>query len=260
LASGAKGFGFDSRRAHETHPRVPLHFLNDKRMLKPKKKISKREIKQDALVTTYAKTSAFLETHKKNFGMAIVAIAVVILGTMAYVKYRSDSNERAMAQFAAVHQLFDAAQYQQAIDGIPERNIRGLKQIVDEEGGSRGGELARLLLASSYYQLGQYAEALEQFEKFSPVDGLLEVSRWEGIGQCQEALHVYDKAASAFEKAAGVDAKNPSVAENLNNAARNYGLSGEREKALELYRRLKKNHPTSVYARDVDRYIAQYSL
>jgi TolA-binding protein len=67
-------------------------------------------------------------------------------------------------------------------------------------------------------------------------------------------------AAEYFEKAATKFSKDVNAAENLNNAARNYGQAGDKEKAIELYKRIKKNYPATVFARDADRFIAQLSV
>ncbi len=37
-------------------------------------------------------------------------------------------------------------------------------------------------------------------------------------------------------------------------------LAGEKEKAVELWKRLKKGYPATSYGRDAERYIVQYSL
>ncbi len=229
-------------------------------MLRPKKKISKRELKEDTLVTWYVNVTTWYEKQKKNISIAVTVLAVAIIATVVYVKNRSDNNERAMAQMGDVYALFDSGQYQAAIDGIPERNIPGLKSIVENYGSSPSGELARFYLANAYYQIGRYDEALRQFEDFSARDEMLTVSRYAGIAECYEAKGAYKEAAENFEKAATKHAKDVNAAENLNNAARNFGLFGDKEKAIELYKRLKKNYPTSVYAREADRFIMQLSV
>jgi TolA-binding protein len=89
---------------------------------------------------------------------------------------------------------------------------------------------------------------------------MLAASRSAGLAQCYEAKKDYKDAAENFEKAASKDAKDVFAPEYLSNAARNYGLAGDKERAIELYKRLKKNYPTSPSARDVDRFIAQMSL
>ncbi len=229
-------------------------------MLRPKKKISKREMKQDALVMTYARVTSFYEQNKRTIGIATTVVVLVVLAILVIMKNRADSNDSAMLQLGQIEEIFASGQYQAAIDGVPERNIPGLRSIVDNFGSSRGGELARFMLASAYYELGKFDEALQQFEDFSAPDDMLAASRLAGIAQCREAKKEYREAAEYFEKAGGKSPKDIQAAEYFNNAARDYGLAGEKERAIEVYKRLKKNYPTSPYARDVDRFVAQMSL
>lgn len=63
-----------------------------------------------------------------------------------------------------------------------------------------------------------------------------------------------------FERAATKYSKDVNAAENLNNAARNYGQAGEKEKAVELYKRIKKTYPTTTFAREADRFITQLTV
>ena len=228
-------------------------------MLRPKKKISKRELKEDKLVTLYAEATNFYERHKRNIHIGITAVVVVVLAIVVYLKNQSDNNERASVQLAQVFSIFDSGSFQAAIDGVPERNIAGLKSIVDNFGGTKAGELARFYHASALYQLGKYEQALEEFRDFSAPDDMLAISRYAGIAQCLEATGKYREAAENFEKAASRDTKDIGAPENLSEAARNYGLAGEKEKALELYRRLKKNYPSTTYGREPDRFISQLS-
>lgn len=228
-------------------------------MLRPQKKVSKKELKEDALVTWYVKVTTFYEQYKKNISIAVIAVAVVIGGSLIYLKNRADDDQNAAAQLGQVYQYYDGGQYQAAVDGIPERSIPGLKSIVENFGGSSSGNLARLYLADAYCQLGRYEEALEQFDDMRAGSDLLEVSRLAGVGGCYEALGRYMEAAEAFEKAATIDPKHVAAPDNLSQAARNYGLAGNREKAIELYTRLKKQHPASPYAREAERLIAALS-
>ena len=225
-------------------------------MLRPQKKVRKKELKEDALVSSYVKVTTFYEKHKRNISIATIAVAVVIGGTLIYLKNRADDDQNAAAQLGQVFQYYDGGQFQAAIDGVPERSIPGLTSIVENFGGSPSGNIARLYLADAYYQLARYGEALDQFEEMSAGSDLLEVSRLAGVGGCCEALGRNKEAAAAYEKAATVDPKHVAAPDNLSQAARNYGLAGDKEKAVELYMRLKKNYPTSPYAREAERFIA----
>jgi len=135
----------------------------------------------------------------------------------------------------------------------------GLKAIVDNYGNTESGEIARIYLANAYYNLGRYDESLQQYESFSSSNKLLAASAQSGIASCYEAKGEYAKAASSYEKAAGMVSNPINTPEYLTAAARCYGKSGDKEKAIALLKRLKLEYPTSQQARDVDRYISEFS-
>lgn len=228
-------------------------------MLKAQKKITKRQLKQDALLTSVARVTGFYEKQKKAIHIGIGILIAIIVGSYIYAKNRADNDEKAAAALGKVYGYYDSGQYKLAVDGVPERNIMGLKAIVENYGGTHNGELARLYLAGAYFELGNYDEALKQFEEFSPHDDLTAVSRLAGIAGCYEAKGQYEKAAEYFEKAALGYPKSIEAPEYLNAAAANYALAGNRDRALELYRKLKKEYPTTSFGREADRYLAQLS-
>jgi tetratricopeptide (TPR) repeat protein len=229
-------------------------------MLRPKKKISKKELKEDALITKYVQVTTFYEKHKKNISIGITALVVLVIASLVYINNRTANNEQALADLGKVYTYYDNGQYQLAIDGVPERNIPGLKTIVDNYGGTPSGNLAKFYVANSYYHLGKHDDALKQFVDFSPAGQLLSVSKLSGIAGCYEAKGMYADAADYFEEAATKYANDISAPENMNNAARDYALAGKKDKAIELYKRLKTRFPTSSFGREVDRYIAQLSV
>ena len=229
-------------------------------MLRPKKKISKRDLKEDALVTTYVKVTSFYEANKRTISIALTALVVAVFAIVIYAKNRADNNEKAVTALGAIFESYDAGQFQTAVDGIPEKNVQGLRSIVDNYGNSASGDLARFYLASAYVQLGRSDEALKEFEDCSPPGELLAVARLSGIGSCYESRGKFKEAAGSFEKAATQYPKDASAAENLNNAARDYAQAGDRDKAIDLYKRIKKNYPTTAFAREADRFIAQLSV
>jgi tetratricopeptide (TPR) repeat protein len=234
-------------------------------MLKPKKKITKKEIKQDGLINAYAQVTSYYYENKKYISYALTAIVVIAIATYVYINNRRANNEKAASEIAKVYAIYDGAasnnaQYKTAIDGIPERGIMGLKNIVDNYGGTESGELARFYLANSYFGLHQYDEALKCYDDFSGGDKFLQASALAGVGACYESKGEFAKAASAYEKAVGKYSSNATSPDYMNSAARCYGRSGEKEKAVTLYKRLKKEFPTSAFARDAERYITQFSI
>jgi TolA-binding protein len=233
-------------------------------MLKPKKKITRKEIKQDQLVTAYAKMTSFYETNKKLISYGVTALVLIIIGIVIYTNNRKANDDKAATELGKVYAIYDAAtgditKYKLAIDGQPERGIIGLKAIVDNYGGTTSGQLARYYLATAYYNLGNYDEALKCFDAYSGSSDLLNAAAVAGVGKCLEAKGDYIKAAGKFENAARIVSDNTNTPDYLNSAAKCYGMGGEKEKAVSILKRIKKEYPRSQYGRDADRAISQFS-
>ncbi len=228
-------------------------------MLRPKKKITKKEMKHDPLVSTYARATSFYYENKKYISYAVTALVVIVVAGFVYANNRRANSEKAASELGKVYQLFDAGQYRQAIEGVPERGILGLKGIVENYSGA-SAELARFYLANGYYYLGNYDEAVKQFEDFSFDDKILKASASAGAAACYEAREDHASAAKYYEKAVDTAPKSPAASEYLHHAAHNHAVAGEKEKAVDLFKRIKKDYPNSPQAREVDRYVAQFSL
>ncbi|MBI3586269.1 MAG: tetratricopeptide repeat protein [Ignavibacteriales bacterium] len=228
-------------------------------MLKPKKKISKKEMKEDKLVTTYFEATSWYENNKKIVngvftGLIIVAVLIVVV-----TNNMRSNNEKATTELGKVLRYYDEGKYDIAISGDLQENIRGLQSIVDDYGSTKSGELAKLYLANAYYAKNNYDKALQYYSDSSIKDDMLSASASAGVAACYEAKGEYEKAAVYYEKAAFKNGKDVLAAENLHHAAYNYSAAGKKEKAVELYKKLKKDYPTSTYAREIDRLIAEAS-
>jgi len=160
---------------------------------------------------------------------------------------------------AKVSPYYDAGKYDQAINGVPQEGTQGLQAIVDEHGSTKAGQLAKLFLANSYYALKNYDKALEYYNDVSVSDKMVSATALAGVAACYEAKEDFSEAASYFEKAASKNMTSMQAPENLQRSAVNYAAVGKKEKAVELLQTLKKEFPASIYAREVDRFIAEYS-
>ncbi|MEK6570125.1 MAG: tetratricopeptide repeat protein, partial [Bacteroidota bacterium] len=167
--------------------------------------------------------------------------------------------EKATTSLGEILRYYDKGEYQTAVNGIPEKNIMGLKDIVENYGSTHDGDLAKFYLGNAYFLQGQYDEALKYFDDFGGSYPMLRSSAIAGVASCHEAKGDHKKAAQYFEKAASKSADNQLSPEYLHHAARNYALSGKKERAMELLKKLKKEFPTSTYVRDADRMLAELS-
>ncbi|MCK7521813.1 MAG: hypothetical protein MZV64_31110 [Ignavibacteriales bacterium] len=97
-------------------------------MLTKKKKLSKKEIKEDRLVTTYYKAYNYFNENKNRIGMYAGGLLVVIAAIYFYMNNKAESNEQAGLQLSRVMGLYDAGSYLEAIEGRQGTNIVGLKK------------------------------------------------------------------------------------------------------------------------------------
>jgi TolA-binding protein len=228
-------------------------------MLKPKKKISKKEIKEDRLVTSYFEATTWYQANKKIVNGVLTGLVVLAIVIVAYMNNVSSNNLKATTELGKVLPYYDQGKYDLAISGNLQDNIRGLQSIVDEYGSTKAGELAGFYLANSYFTQGDYDKALKYYVSVDVKDDLITASALAGAGACYEAKGDNAKAASLYEKAAFRSTKDVNVPENMFHAAQNYMHSGNKEKAIELFKKVKKDYPTSAVSRDIDRWIAEAS-
>jgi len=228
-------------------------------MLKPQKKVSRREIKEDKLVTMYFGTRRWIDENQKLLSYIVFGVVAVIAVGFLWTKNRTDANEKATTMLANVTPYYDEGRYELAVNGVPQEGTQGLQAIVDEHGSTPAGQIAKLYLADSYFAMKKYDKALEYYDGVSVKDKMITASAFAGMAACYESQGDYTKAASYFEKAASKNMSIVQAPENLQRSATNYAAAGKKEKAVELLQVLKKEFPTSSYARDIDRFIAEYS-
>jgi tetratricopeptide (TPR) repeat protein len=228
-------------------------------MLQPKKKISRREIKQDKLVTRAMQTEAWALAHKQFLTYVVAALAAAAILTYIWNDRRVRAEEEGATRFAKILPVYDRGDYQRAIDGVPTEGTSGLRMIVEEYGSTDAGVLAQLYYGNALAALGKYAEALEVYGDISSGDRLVASSAVAGEARCYESLQQYPKAAAAYERAAAADPKNPLAPDRLFAAAVNFSRSGDKAKAGEALGTLRKQYPTSTYVRDMNRYEAEFA-
>ncbi len=229
-------------------------------MLKAQKKISMKEIKEDRIVTMYFQTQTWIEQNKRLAAYIVgipIAIAVIIF---FWVQKRSEWNLEANTKLAKIMSYYDQGKYQEAVSGVPQQGIQGLEAIVQEHGSVPSGQLAKFYLANCYFALGNYERALSTYDDVSIGEKMIKSAALAGEAACYEAKGNYSEAASYYEKAASKGIPDLQAPENLQRAAVNYAAAGEKQKAVDILQKIKKEFPSSTAARDVDKYIAEFSL
>jgi tetratricopeptide (TPR) repeat protein len=226
-------------------------------MLAKQKKISRKEIKQDTMVTLYYKFVSFFTENKKVLSISAGVIVVVVIGFLIYNNARSSANDAANYALSKVMRVYNAGAYQQAIKGDPASKTMGLEQIVKEYGSSETGEQAKVFLANSYYFLKKYDLAMKSYDDYSGGSDYLKAAALAGQAACYEAQNNAEKAGDLYMKAAKVSSENVLTPEYMLYAGINYMNIGKNDEAREIFLSIKKDYAKSAYTREVERYLAQ---
>ncbi|MGE5363962.1 MAG: tetratricopeptide repeat protein [Bacteroidota bacterium] len=226
-------------------------------MLTKKKSISKKEIKEDTLVTSYYKFVQFFSEYKSKIYLYAGIVVAAAVAVYFYSSYNSTRNDKAELELSKVMALYDAGAYQEAINGRAAANIPGLQKIVDEYGSTESGETAKLYLANCYNMLGKFDEALKYYDSYSGDNDVFEASALAGKAGCLEAKGDFEKAASLYKEAANVSKSNALNSDYLLNSGVDYLEAGKKEAAREVLEKIKEDYKTSMASREAERYLVQ---
>jgi len=225
-------------------------------VLTKKKKISRKEIKEDKLVTTYYQAVGYFNENKSRIYIYTGIVVGVVALVFFYLNYKHQNNLKASAELGKVMDLYENGAYQEAIDGRAAGNVKGLKAIVDEYGSTETGEIAKVYLANAYNFLGKTEEAFEYYDDYSGDNKLFKASALAGEASYYASKGEFVKAANTYKEAAYTDKSNPMNPDYLLKAGINFLNADEKENASEVFETIKEEFKTTTAAREVDKYMA----
>ncbi|HEY6625834.1 MAG TPA: hypothetical protein VIZ21_02665 [Ignavibacteriaceae bacterium] len=225
-------------------------------MIQKKKKLSRKEIKEDKLLNFYKTAVVFFEKYKNKifiYAGVLVAVAAIVY---FYVNQKTESNEKAGLELSRIMPLYDQGAYLEAIEGRQGTNIIGLKKLVEDFGGSENGETAKIYLANSYAFLGNYDEAFKYYNDYSGSIDYFEAASLAGQAGYYAVQEDFEKAANLYLKASKISKINSQNPDYLLNAGIYYLKAGEKEEAKILFNKIKDDYATSLAYREVDKYLS----
>lgn len=220
-----------------------------------KKTSSRKELREDRIVTLYAKAWMFYEENRNLVYGALAGLLVLIAAIVGYVVYMNQQQAEAEQLLASAVQPYEQGQYRDALEGSGA--TPGLLAIADDYGRTQAGNLAAYYAADALYRLGEHDRALELFEQFDEDEDFIGASSFAAQAAIYENRQEYERAAELYQRAAEQFENNLTSPQYLLQAGRAYEEAGDFEAALDAYEQIEDEYADSEVAQDISRYLAR---
>ncbi len=216
-------------------------------MLRPKKKLHRKEIKEDALVTRYFQARQLYDHHSRTVNA--VLIAVLALAVIGVLMARSRRIEEIKAQSA----LGDALQslYRNDSGSL----IQKMDDVTKKFAGTRAAGEAAFYAGNALFETGDLKEADRRFERVldrhckNPV---FRASSLAGRAAIAESEKRWPDAARLYAEAAEKNADLFTVPFYLKESARCHLAAGDSKSARMVLETLEKKFPESPVAQETE--------
>lgn len=195
-------------------------------------KMTKRQMKEDPLVTAAFRATEVWERFGRTILIAVGAILLLALLVFFVMRTRAQAEQRAMGDlFRAMVALTQG----DAASASPM-----LKEIVDNSPGTRAARDAMLLLGDAMMAQRQPKEAATWYQKYIDKAGDKERERagYAGLGAALEDGGQFGPAADAYAKAAERARTDNERGRALLSQARSLARAGQSPKAIEVYKKV----------------------
>ncbi len=197
-----------------------------------KRKITKKELKEDSFTKTMKKLIFLWHEKKPLFIGVIVGVVVIVAGLSYFISSRkrafNDANERLTYSIILV------------LNGNMQEAYNQFDFIAKEYYGTLPGIKALFYLANMDFQSGQIDKAMERFTTLTKLakDKFIRPSSYEGLAQCYEQKGDMNSAIENYQKAEELFEYNAFRAEVLLNIARIYETQRKFSDAEKVYKKV----------------------
>lgn len=212
-------------------------------MLKPRKRLTKKEIKQDKLVITAVKVTTFVQENTKLVTLSILGLILVVLISTVSLRYRADKQTKALDMLAEASSAEQSNNISMAMDLY--------RKVTKNYSGTLSAGRAYIALGNILFEQGEYLKAISTYQTYIKDyggDSIVEYNAVNGINACKENLGKYLEAARGYK---GYADKNPDSAfapRVLLDAARCFSLAGKNEEAKAALQKVLDTYPKSTLA------------
>jgi TolA-binding protein len=215
-------------------------------MLRPRKKIHKKEIKEDALVTNYFRVRKLADRFSRQINIGLIALLAIAVILILMARSKRGAELKAQEKLGLAEQAYYMNDYP--------RVVNDMEPILKSYPGTRAAGTAAFYTANAYFAQANVAEAEKHYKMVIDHYGqnpLFSASSLAGLAAIEDSRKQSLKAAQLFEKAGRKYPKLYAAPFYLKEAARCYLSAGKKTEARELLDRIQKKYPDSAVSEEV---------
>ena len=209
------------------------------------------------LEEVYAKSEEFFEKNKKQLGIGIGAVVVVIAAVFYYFNvYLPPLEVEAQNSIYKAQGYFKVDSFQLAMYGDNQGSL-GFEQVVNEYGSTAAGNLAKYYMGVSLLRTGQYEDAIAYLNSYDAKDEMTAAIAKGAIGDAYAELQDEGTAVEFYVKAANANDNEFTTPIYLLKAGTLAESLGDYNDALKYYKRIQSDYPLTQEGRSIKKYIAR---
>jgi tetratricopeptide (TPR) repeat protein len=198
-------------------------------------KLTKRQIKEDPLVTAAFRGTQIWEQHGTRILLGLGAVALVVLLVFFVSRTRAQSEERAGADLFRAEMSVGQNDYATA--------IQMLREIVDAAPGTNAARSAMLYLGDAYLAQGKPAEAVNWYRRAlgkAGHDPLAKEASLHGLAASLEDRGDFAQAAANYADLAAMEKTDNDRGRAMIAQARCLAKAGQAQKAIAVYQAVQR--------------------
>ncbi|MDR1725747.1 MAG: tetratricopeptide repeat protein [Bacteroidales bacterium] len=213
------------------------------------------EHKNLAVGEVITRTEKFIENNKKLLSLVAIVIIVVIGGWLAYRNFYAVPREKsAAAELFPIQHYFALDDYDKVLKG--DGKHVGAIAFLDNYSSGKSSNLVRYYAGVAYLKKGEYQNAIDYLSKIKFKDLLAAPEAKMLLADAYAELNNWDEAIKYYEQATKYDNEMTAPAALLK-LGLVYEIKKENAKALETFKKIKKDYPRSMEYQDIEKYISR---